>query len=129
MKPLTREWIEMAEGDFATASREIRVRKSPNYDAVCFHAQQCAEKYLNALLQEAQIPFGKTHHLIALLELVLSSDQSWELFRPQLQSLNAYSVTVRYPGEAADKKTAREALGLAKTIRGEARQKFRMPCP
>lgn len=55
MKPLTREWIEKAEGDFATASREIRVRKVPNYDAVCFHAQQCAEKYLKALLQEADV--------------------------------------------------------------------------
>ncbi len=54
MKLLTREWIDKAEGDFATASREIRVRKSPNYDAVCFHAQQCAEKYLKALLQESE---------------------------------------------------------------------------
>lgn len=26
MKPLTSEWVEKAEGDFATASREIRVR-------------------------------------------------------------------------------------------------------
>lgn len=28
MKPLTLEWIDKAEGDFATASREWRVRKS-----------------------------------------------------------------------------------------------------
>jgi HEPN domain-containing protein len=60
MKPLTREWADKAEGDFAAASREIRVRKSPNYDAVCFHARQCAEKYLKAVLQESEIPFGKT---------------------------------------------------------------------
>jgi HEPN domain-containing protein len=124
MKPLTSEWVEKAEGDFATASREIRVRKSPNYDAVCFHTQQCAEKYLKAFLQEAEIPFGKTHHLIALLEFVVSAERSWELLRPQLQSLNAYSVSVRYPGEVADKAMAREALHLAKTIRSEARQKL-----
>jgi hypothetical protein len=30
MKPLANEWILKVEGDFATASREIRVRKSPN---------------------------------------------------------------------------------------------------
>ena len=124
MKPLTSEWVEKAEGDFATASREIRVRKSPNYDAVCFHTQQCAEKYLKAFLQEAEIPFGKTHHLIALLELIVCVERSWELLRPQLQSLNAYSVSVRYPGEVADKAIAREALHLAKTIRSEARQKL-----
>lgn len=63
MKPLTREWVEKAEGDFATASRELRARKSPNYDTACFHAQQCIEKYLKARLQEADIAFGRTHNL------------------------------------------------------------------
>lgn len=50
MQPLKNEWIIKAEGDFATAQREMRARKDPNYDAACFHAQQCAEKYLKALL-------------------------------------------------------------------------------
>ena len=40
MKPLTREWVEKGEADWNTARRELRVRKSPNFDAVCFHAQQ-----------------------------------------------------------------------------------------
>jgi HEPN domain-containing protein len=44
MNPLTLEWIEKAEGDFATATREFAVTEKPNYDAVCYHAQQCAEK-------------------------------------------------------------------------------------
>jgi HEPN domain-containing protein len=47
MKPLTREWVAKAEGDRVTARRELRARRRPNYDAACFHAQQCAEKYLN----------------------------------------------------------------------------------
>ena len=59
------------EGDFATAGRELRARKNPNYEAACFHAQQCAEKYLKAILQEQSIPFGRTHNLIALLDLLL----------------------------------------------------------
>ncbi len=33
MNPLTREWVDKAEGDFAPAARELRARKSPNYDA------------------------------------------------------------------------------------------------
>jgi len=126
MKPLTSEWVEKAEGDLATAKREIRVRKAPNFDAVCFHAQQCAEKYLKALLQEAEIPFGKTHHLIALLDLLLRDSSTWELFRPQLQSLNAYSVSIRYPGETADRTAAREALDLSIAIRNEARRNLRL---
>ena len=71
MKPITHEWIEKAEADFATAERELRARKKPNYDAVCFHSQQCAEKYLKARLQEAEVVFGRTHDLLALLDLTL----------------------------------------------------------
>jgi HEPN domain-containing protein len=124
MKLLTREWIEKAEGDFTTASREMRARKSPNYDAACFHAQQCAEKYLKALLQEAAIQFGKTHHLISLLELIVSSEPTIEMIRPQLQSLNAYAVSVRYPGESADRAMAKEALRIVKALRMEFRLKL-----
>lgn len=36
MKPITQEWFDKAEGDFATAQREIDVENNPNYDAVCF---------------------------------------------------------------------------------------------
>ena len=56
MKPMTSEWAAKAEGDFAMLERESRARKSPDYDGVCFHAQQCAEKYLKARLCEAGIP-------------------------------------------------------------------------
>ena len=59
--------------------------------------------YRKALLQEADLPFGRTHHLIALLDLLVSIVPSWELLGPQLQNLNAYSVAIRYPGESADK--------------------------
>lgn len=48
MPSLSQEWIQKAEGDYATAIREYRARKLPNYDAACFHAQQCVEKYLKA---------------------------------------------------------------------------------
>lgn len=35
MKPITQEWVNKAEGDFATAQRELQVQQSPNFDAVC----------------------------------------------------------------------------------------------
>jgi HEPN domain-containing protein len=41
MKPITLEWLSKAEGDFISAGREYRARKSPNFDAACFFAQQC----------------------------------------------------------------------------------------
>ena len=40
MNEVVREWITKAEGDFATATREMASPENPNFDAVCFHAQQ-----------------------------------------------------------------------------------------
>lgn len=117
MRPLTAEWIQKAEGDMATARRELRARTAPNYDAACFHAQQVAEKYLKALLQETEIPFGKTHNLSLLLDLLKDNHPELELLRPALAILNAFAVEYRYPGESADKEVARQAVRLAEEVK------------
>jgi HEPN domain-containing protein len=67
MKPPTAEWVDKAEGDWNAARQLNRVRKDPNYDGVCFHCQQCVEKYLKAKLEEAGIRFPRTHDLTSLL--------------------------------------------------------------
>jgi hypothetical protein len=48
MNETAREWITKADGDFRTAGREILVEEGPNFDAVCYHAQQCIEKLMKA---------------------------------------------------------------------------------
>ncbi len=117
MKPLTLEWVEKAEGDFATAEREWRVRENPNYDAVCFHCQQCVEKYLKARLQEANITFPKIHDLVALLDLVKPVEPFWVSFQSSFQRLTDYAVEFRYPGETADKEDAADAIQMYRQIR------------
>src|SRR3979411_2476448 len=109
MKPITNEWIAKAEGDFAPAQREVNATEHPNYDAVCFHSQQCAEKYLKARLQEASLPFPRIHDLPALLDRVLPIEPQWEILRDALDSLTALAVEYRYPGESANESEAREA--------------------
>lgn len=47
MKRETKEWVSKAEGDWRVAQREMAATDPVN-DAVCFHAQQCVEKYLTA---------------------------------------------------------------------------------
>lgn len=84
MNPITSEWVQKAEGDFATAKRELQVSIEPNYDAVCFHAQQCVEKYLKAKLQEANVQFGKIHDLPTLLDLILPIETTWNTLRADL---------------------------------------------
>ena len=81
MTPITAEWVDKAEGDLRTAKREILVTDAPNYDAVCFHAQQCAEKYLKAWLVDAAISFPRTHDLGALLNLLVPVETGWESLR------------------------------------------------
>jgi len=121
MKPITKEWIEKAEGDWNTAQRELRTRRSPNYDAACFHAQQCAEKYLKARLQEAEVYFEKKHNLITLLDLALPLEPLWEALRPALRVLNAYAVEFRYPGESSTQERAKKAVALCRMVRHQAR--------
>ncbi len=81
MKPIAAEWVSKAEGDFAILERECRARKNPSYDGACFHAQQCAEKYLKARLCEAGISFGKIHDLVALLQKVLDRESALDARR------------------------------------------------
>jgi HEPN domain-containing protein len=124
MNPAVAEWVSKAEGDFLTAGREMRARKSPNYDAVCFHAQQCAEKYLKAVLQEKNRHIPKIHNLIELMLLCEEIDSSFEMLRADLVIMERYSVHVRYPGTFAEKEDARSAYTAAGTTRKFIRQKL-----
>ena len=122
MNPITLEWVEKAEGDFATAERELAVRVDPNYDAVCFHAQQCAEKYLKARLQEAGIQFGKTHDLPVLLNMLLPVEPAWTAMLSDLQTLTVYAVAYRYPGDSADEIDAMDAMNKCRSFRQVVRR-------
>lgn len=127
MNPITREWISKAEGDYATARRELKARRSPNYDAACFHAQQCIEKYLKARLQEENIAFGKTHDLLTLLDLLLPVEPLWEALRSSLHMLSTFAIAYRYPGDSADKDIAQQAVQVCSTIRQIIRITLGMP--
>jgi len=127
MQPLTAEWVAKAEGDWATALREFSAREAPNYDAVCFHAQQCAEKYLKARLQESCTPFPKTHDLAALLRLLRGVEPEWFSWRRKGRRLSAHAVESRYPGRSAGKTDAEEAIDICKEIRAAVRARLQLP--
>jgi len=124
MNPLTLEWVAKAEGDLLTARREYRARKNPNYDAVCFHAQQGAEKYIKAVLQENGLPIPRVHSLADLLALIGKMDPSYLSIQPQLIVMEGYAVQFRYPGLSADKIEAKEALQASDQVRAFVRGKL-----
>lgn len=127
MKPITREWADKAEGDWYSAGRELRARQHPNYDAACFHAQQCAEKYLKARLHEAGLVVARTHHLIDLLNLALTIEPTWTSLGPRLATLTAYAVDIRYPGASASKAEARVAVVACREVRRVMRGSLGLP--
>ena len=102
MNPLTAEWVAKAEGDYVCVQREWKARKNPNHDALCFHAQQCAEKYLKAILQETSRRIDRTHKLTALLDLAILDAPMLDAIRGALLQLNVYSIAFRYLGDEAN---------------------------
>ena len=122
MKPIAAEWAQKAEADFATMQRECAATERPNYDGICFHAQQCVEKYLKVRPCEAGLGFGKIHDLVVLLDLALEIEPDWEVLREDLAYLSAFAVAFRYPGESADKESALNACDRCRRFRKAARQ-------
>jgi HEPN domain-containing protein len=118
-------WIKKAEEDFNGATRLSRHSKPSMHNLVCFHAQQCAEKYLKAYLTAINKPFEFRHQLEKLLlPLCSEHDRSFEMLREIVRRLDAYSVDFRYPGADADRVEARMALKAARQVRAFVRERF-----
>lgn len=124
MKAATREWIDIAEGDWNTAGRESRVTVDPNHRAVSFHAQQCGEKYLKAVIQDANADPERTHDLMVLLNKVLLYESNWDDLRESCLELTYFAVDHRYPGTTTSPDEANAALEYARIIRRKVREHF-----
>lgn len=122
---LYREWIQKAEEDFEAARLLAKNRKKRLLNAVCFHSQQSAEKYLKAYLTLKKIRFSKTHDLILLKNLCSKKDGSFELIADLVISLNPYAVEFRYPGDHANRQDAKRAFSAAQEIREFVKRKLR----
>ena len=114
-------WTIRAEEDYALAQSALRRKKPLTYGAA-FHAQQCAEKYLKALLVARGQEFPKTHDLAALSDLCTQNGVLIPVDQDALQRLTAYAVQVRYPGEAPSADEAHLSLKTAQTVRRFARK-------
>ncbi len=116
MKPQVREWIEKAEEDWDAVKR-LKKGKEPLYNLVCFHSQQCAEKYIKAFLEEQGCFVPHTHDLVALAKLSKTGLDQLLSRKDELEMLTAYAVAFRYPGEKASKKQAENSVASATLIR------------
>jgi HEPN domain-containing protein len=118
------EWLAKADNDLTTAAHTLKLGASCPTDTVCFHAQQCVEKYLKALLVMEGIDFPKTHDLKTMMALIpaglrpdlSSEEQSW---------LTDYATGARYPGwEQISLAVARRAVAVARRVRRDIRRRL-----
>lgn len=123
MKPLTQEWTEKAEGDYKVAASQWQI-EDPVYDAICFHTQQCAEKYLKAWLVERGVYFPKTHDLETLAKLCMPSLPELVSLLDGLRFLTSFAVEIRYPGTFAQRRDAERCWQAALQARNLIREKL-----
>ena len=126
MKLETIEWIDKAEGDWKVAQREMRAA-DPVWNVASFLAQQCAEKYLKAFLEEHNIAFGKIHDLVVLLNSSGGLLPELNSQRQSLARLSTFGIATRYPGAQADRQAAEDSMKTAESVRTIVRAKFQLP--
>ena len=116
-----RRWLERAEADWRLCHRLV-ADPEPYPEAIAFHCQQAAEKYLKACLTWQQVEFPKTHDIGELNALLPGG---LELPMPPMdqERLTDYAVLTRYPGdwEPITRSDAEQAVALARQARDAIR--------
>ncbi len=122
---VVRQWIDKAENDLRNAEHTLTMEESCPFDTVCFHAQQCVEKYFKAQLTYLSIDFPKIHDVGELIRLLPPH------LRPAIpvadqERLTDYVVEARYPGdwEPITRAEAEEMVTLARQVRQAVRSQF-----
>lgn len=117
-RKLLAEWLRRARSDLDLAEHLLSEGLVyPN--AITFHCQQAAEKFLKAFLTWHQVVFPKTHDLEEILDLVEAADENLAGSLRDVIVLTPYGVELRYPGDRPDATPdeVREAVDLARKVR------------
>ena len=115
----TREWILKAESDLKIGKDEI-ITENPATDAICFHMQQCVEKYLKAFLIFNRKEIRKTHIIAEIIRECLDIDPEFkELFKIKAQNLTDFAVGIRYAEDFYFPSTeeTKEAIEIAEKVK------------
>ena len=115
------DWLRYAVSDLELA----RMSGTPQVmlESLCYHAQQCAEKALKAVLVAQGIAIPKTHSIVLLLDL-LSEQGTVPQEVEETAVLTDYAVLCRYPGDAepVTQQEYERAVRLAETALAWARK-------
>jgi HEPN domain-containing protein len=128
LEDLVRSWVSKAEHDLLNIENNLSAKEIP-WDTVGFHAQQCGEKYLKALLVFHRIDFPKIHDLTELYAL-LPKELRPAIDPRFLDRLNPYAIEGRYPGvwEPVERDEALRAVESARAVRDAVRRALPATC-
>jgi len=124
-RELVAQWVGKALRDFDLALDLLRENR-PYPEAICFHAQQAAEKYLKAFLTWHEVEFPKTHAIEKLLRLVRNVDPNLAGSLHEATALSAYAVEVRYADDLVQvgSEEANQAVEHARLVRDAIRARL-----
>lgn len=119
---VVREWVNKADNDLRNATHTLTLRRKCPTDTVCFHAQQCVEKYFKALLTLEGIESPKTHSLDVLIASLPPPVRPM-LTADEQDRLTEYATVTRYPGDydPIPRAEAEQAVRIAERVRREIR--------
>ena len=115
--PEVESYLRKAERDLRTAVRMSE--EGPEYaDVVCFHAEQCAEKSLKALILALGEDPPRTHDLLILIRVLNRLTSQSHRLEDSCVALTDYAVAPRYPGweDLAGKVDLEGILESAKSV-------------
>ncbi len=120
---VAREWTTKADNDLKTAAHTLKMGDKCPTDTVCFHAQQCVEKYLKAFLVVLEIELPRTHDIEILVSLIPKSIRL-SLTIEEQRRLTEYATVMRYPGpyELISLSEAKQAVKFARRVRQKIRK-------
>jgi HEPN domain-containing protein len=124
--PLTLEWAQKAERDYAAITLHQQT-EDLDFDIICFHAQQCIEKYLKAWLQEANTSHPRSHDLLVLLGLIVPTIPNWQAWKSDFLVIAPYAVEFRYPGKSATTENAKHVVQVCTEVRQAIRSELKLP--
>ena len=127
INPLTLEEIRAAEEDWATVQILQQALRRDVYHSICFHAQQCVEKYLKAWLQEANLRVPRTHDLNALLDFIVPMHPEWRKWHTDFDTFEPYAVDVRYGKHLATAAEVENAVRVCTEVRHAVRAVLQLP--
>jgi len=121
-------WCLKADNDLKAGKDELATG-NPATDTVCFHMQQCVEKYLKAFLVSNGKEITPTHNLALVIQQCINIDPSFERLKLiNVALLTAYAVDLRYPDNfyMPTEPESQKAVGIAEDVRNFVLTKIKL---